>query len=244
MKNTTSLLIILLFFSLIFYSCEKEKINPSDCTAGCKTIRLSGKVLDASSNIGIANAEVRAHFYQWKSTCFICFGEPVETFAKTQTDYLGRFNVDIIVDTGVFDQMHHYSLIVYANTYENYISGNSKSFSHYNDNFSNITLTKYQKTKLSIRFKRDSIDLFDRYIAEHIFVDNLNNVNIRPPNQVNFFKHFSQIIPDTTLEVVTGANTWTKIFSKKISGSSHIISEYADSVFCNANTANNITIKY
>ena len=244
MRNTITSLIILVFFTLFFYSCKKEKINPSDCTAGCKTVRLNGKVLDVSSNTGIGNAEVKAHFYQWKSSCFICFGEPVETFARTTTDNLGRFNFDIIVDTGVFDQSHHYSLDVYANTNENYISGDSKSFSHYNENFSNITLTKYQKTRLSIKYKRDSLDLFEHYTSVHSFVDSFNNVNIRPVNQLNYIKYFSQLINDTTVEVITGANIWTKINGKKFSASSHIISEHTDSIFCNANTNNSITIKY
>ena len=244
MKNTESLLPILVLFILLFYSCKKEKINPSDCTGGCKTIRLSGKILDVSSNIGIRNTEVKAHFYQWKSTCFICFGEPVETFAKTTTDNLGRFNINIIVDTSVFDQSHHYSFDVYSNTHENYISGNPKSFSHYKEDFSNIILTKYQKTKLSIKFKRDSLDLFERYMADHTFYDTYNNVNIRPTNQLDYLRYFSQIMSDTTIEVETGANTWTKINGTKISGSSHIISEHVDSVFCNVNTTNFITIKY
>lgn len=244
MRQTQLPLLVLFFVAIALCSCEKEKINPSDCTAGCKTVRLSGQVLDVSSNTGIANSEVKAHFYQWKSTCFICFGEPVETFAKTRTDNSGRFNVDIIVDTGVFDQNHHYSLDLCANTNENYISGNSKLFSHYNENFSNITLTKYQKTKLSIKYKRDSLDLFEHYTSVHTFVDNFNNVNIRPVNQLNYIKYFSQIINDTTVEVITGANIWTKINGKKFQASSHIISVHTDSIFCNANTINNITIKY
>ena len=244
MKQTQLPFLIIFLVAVTFCSCKKEKINPSDCTAGCKTVRLSGQVLDVSSNIGIANTEVKAHFYQWKSTCFICFGEPVETFATTITDNLGRFSFDIIVDTGVFDQSHHYSLDVYANTNENYISGNSKSFSHYKENFSNITFTKYQKTKLSIKYKRDSLDLFEHYTSVHTFFDNFNNVNIRPVNQFNYIKYFTQIINDTTVEVMTGGNIWTKINGKKFSASSHIISEHTDSIFCNANTINNITIKY
>ena len=243
MKQTQLPFLIIFLVAVTFCSCKKEKINPSDCTAGCKTVRLSGQVLDVSSNIGIANTEVKAHFYQWKSTCFICFGEPVETFATTITDNLGRFSFDIIVDTGVFDQSHHYSLDVYANTNENYISGNSKSFSHYNENFSNITLNKYKKTKLTIKFKRDSSDIFNHYVADYFFRDNINGINIQPTNQADYMKLFSQNMPDTTIEVNTGANFWTKIKGRKISTTS-TISEHTDSIFCNANTINNITIKY
>ncbi len=244
MQKNRLFFISLVLINLIFCSCKKEKINLSDCNAACKSVRLSGTVLDVSSNVGIANTAVKAHFYQWKSTCFICFGEPVETFAKTITDNSGRFNFEIIVDTGVFNYTGHYDLDVYANTGENYISGNPISFSNYKEHFTNITLTKYQKTKLSIRYKRDSLDLFEHYTADHTFSDNFNNLNIRPTNQLDYIKYFSQIISDTTIVVNTGANIWTKINGKKFLASSHIISSHIDSVFCSPNVLNNITIKY
>lgn len=234
----------ILFFIIVFCSCKKEKINPSDCTAGCKNVHLSGKLLDVSSNEGISNTEVQAHFYQWKSTCYFCFGEPVETFAKTKTDIFGNFDIDIIVDAGVFDQSHHYLLNVYANDNDNYFLGNHVSFLNYNESFSNIILTKYKKTKLNIRLKRDSSDIFNLYFADYIFRDNINVVNIEPTNQSVYRKLFWQTMPDTTVEVNTGANFWTKIIGKKYSASSSIISENVDSVFCNANTSNNITIKF
>ena len=88
---------------------------------------------------------MKAHFYQWKSTSRFRIGEPVETFAKTTTDDMGRLSIDIIVDTGVFDQSHNYDLDVYANANDNYIPGNYVSFSSYQESFSNILLTKLKK---------------------------------------------------------------------------------------------------
>ncbi len=243
MKQTKSLFLIIFLVAVTFCSCKKEKINPSDCTAGCKTVRLSGQVLDVSSNEGLRNTEVKAHFYQSKACLFFCFGEPVETFAQTITDDQGRFNVDIIVDTGVFDGAHSYRLNIYANASDNYILGNGISFIHYNENFSNITLTKYKKTKLNIKFKRDSSDIFNHYVADYFFRDNINAINIQPTNQADYMKLFSQNIPDTTIEVNTGANFWTKVKGRKFSTTS-TISENIDSIFCNANTINTITIKY
>ena len=128
MQNVRLILSIIFILSIMCFSCKKENVDPRDCTGSCKQVRLTGKVFDVSSNEGIKNVEVNAHFYQWKSTCFICFGVPVETFAKTTTDDLGTFNFDITVDADIFDGNHHYSLNVYANTSNSYISGNYASF--------------------------------------------------------------------------------------------------------------------
>ncbi len=244
MKQTELSLFVILVASSFFYSCEKLEVNSSDCTAGCKTIHLSGKLVDVSSNEGIKNTEVKAHFYQWKSNCFFCFGEPVETFGKTTTDDQGRFKIAIVVDTGVFIAGYHYALDVYANANDNYILGNQVSFNDYHENFQNITLTKYKKTRLSIKFKRDSADVFYSYVVSHSFFDSINNVSINLTNQNPIFvKAYGSNISDSTVDIYTGANFYAKIISKKFSATS-TISTLTDSILCNANTNNNISISY
>ncbi len=243
MKITASLLTIFLF-TTIFFSCKKENVDPRVCTGSCKTVRLIGKVFDVSSNEGVKNAEVNAHFYQWKKTCFYCFDEPVETFAKTTTDDFGRFDFGIIVDSEIFKEGKHYSLSVSANTNNYYISGNYVSFDKYEEQFSNIVLKKYKKAKLNIIFKRDSLDAFSSYAAYYSFNDNLNGVTIEPINQTPIFtKLFSLNIPDSSVMTFTGANFWTKIKGSKFS-TTGVMTKYIDSIFCNAYTINNITIKY
>jgi hypothetical protein len=244
MRKAKYLLILVVLLNVIFFSCKKENVDPRDCNGKCKTVHLSGKVLDVSSNEGLKNTEVNAHFYQWKRTCFYCFGEPVETFAKTTTDDLGRFNFDIIVDADIFDQSHNYILNVYANTNDNYFSGRYASFDKYEESFSNIVLTKYKKTNLSIKFKRDSIDVFDYYVADYIFRDDINGVNIEPTNQADYMKAFSLTMPDTIIYVNTAANFWTKVNGRKYYSNGIAPTNYTDSIFCNANTTNNIIIRY
>ncbi len=244
MQNVKSISNTIFLLSIIFFSCKKENLDPRACTGSCKTVILSGKVFDVSSNEGIKNTEVKAHFYQWKSTCFYCFGEPVETFAITTTDDLGRFNFEIIVDAGIFDENHHYTLDVYANANDTYLLGNQVSFSKYEERFLNIVLTKYKKTKLSIKFKRDSADIFDYYVADYVFRDDINGVNIQPTNQADYMKLFSLTMPDSTINVHTGANLWTKINGRKYYSNGIPPTNYGDSIFCNANAINNITIRY
>ncbi len=235
---------IVFILSIVLFSCEKVNVDPRACTGSCKTVHLSGKVFDVSSNEGIKNTEVYAHFYQRKRTCFYCFGEPVETFAKTTTDDLGRFNFEIIVDADIFDQSHNYTLNVYANTNDNYFSGRYASFDKYEERFSNIILNKYKKTKLTIKFKRDLIDVFDYYVADYFFRDGINGVNIEPTNQADYMKAFSLTMPDTIIEVNTAANFWTKVNGRKYYTNGLAPTNYTDSVFCNSNTINDITIRY
>jgi hypothetical protein len=244
MRKTKYLPVLVVLLSVIFFSCKKENVDPRDCTGSCKTVHLSGKVVDVSSNEVFKNAVVKAHFYQWKSTCFICFGVPVETFAETRTDNFGAFNFGIIVDANIFDQSHHYALDVYAYVDDNYILGNDISFNSYQESFSNIILTKYKKTKLTIKFKRDSIDVFDYYVADYIFRDDINGVNIEPTNQADYMKAFSLTMPDTIIYVNTAANFWTKVNGRKYYSNGIAPTNYTDSIFCNANTTNNIIIRY
>lgn len=227
----------------LLVSCNKERINPSDCTGNaCKIINISGKVKDMSANLGMKNIDIKAHFYQWKSTCFICLGEPVETFANTISDDLGNFNFNIIVDTGVFNESHHYKLAVHANGVENYLSGSAKYLNKYQDNFSNLLLTKYKKTKLNITFKRDSADTFYSYFSYFKFKDDIANEIIDPIRNPFFIKPYSNIMQDTTIQILTGENFTTKIIGQKHSYN-NILSEKVDSIYC-TNNLNTILIKY
>ena len=244
MKSLTVLqgfLIILMTFA----SCTKEKISTdSNCKRDCQNVRLSGQLLDVSTNTGISNTEIKAHFYQYKSTCYFCFGTPVETFAKTITDNLGRFSFDIIVDTVALNGSYHYAISVYAAVNYFYLAGNNKTFYNYPNNFSNIILSKFKKTTLAVKFKRDSADNFNQYVVTHTFRDTYSNRIFEPnPSGYVFIKPYSINIADTTVNIVTAANFWTNINSRKFSINS-TLSIYSDSVFCTVNGPNNLTVKY
>ena len=245
MRQGKPLVIVIFLITILFYSCKKEKIDHDAFRCiGCQTVQLSGRVLDLSSNEGMKNVEVKAHFYQWKSNCFICLGKPLETFAKAISDNNGYFRLNIIVDTIAFNYFNHYSLDLNAAINDNYISGDQISFSDYHQNFSNITIPQYKKTKLNITFKRDSSDIFYSYIVRHTFYDVSNGVNVDPTNQIaDIFRPYSTTILDTAVETVTGANFWTKIIGKKFSTTT-LINQHVDSIFCIPGTTNNITIKY
>ena len=231
--------------ALVFTSCIKEKINnDSSCKKDCQRVRLSGQLLDVSTNTGIRNTEIKAHFYQYKSNCFICFGKPVETFANTITDNLGRFTFEIIVDTLAFNGIDHYILEVNAGANNEYILGDEIFFYNSNNNFSNIILKKYRKTTLAVNFKRDSADVFNQYFVRHTFRDITNGQEI-DPNREGYvlLKTFASTIEDTTVNIVTAANFWTKVTGRKYSTTS-TQSVHSDSVFCSLNGPNSITIKY
>lgn len=232
-----------IYILLACTSCKKESINNSDCRGNiCKSVELSGKVVNASTNSGIKNIVVKAHFYQWKSTCIFCLGDPIETFATTYTDNGGFFKFKIVIDPNLLDQNHHYELNIYAATPNNYLSGNTKTFDKYRESFSNLILTKYQKSRLNITFKRNFIDSFYNYLSYFNIKDSINNEIVDPLNNPFFIKSFSSILPDTTVEIITGENVYTKIIGRKHSYNS-VISEKVDSVFCTG-TLNSITIKY
>jgi hypothetical protein len=236
------------FLGLIFIticlaiSCKKEIVD--SCNGKCTKVSLNGIVLDASTNTGIKNVEVKASYRKYKSTCYFCFSDPFETFASTRTDDLGRFTFEIDVIKADFNETYKYAVTVYTNASEEYITGNYETFYNYQEAFSNIALIKYKKTKLSIKYKRDSTDLFSSYSAYHTFYDNFNSINIEPNSQnTNFVKLYTQNISDSVVEVFTGANFWTKITGRKFTPQGTIVYKY-DSVFCNVNAPNNIVIKY
>ncbi len=235
----------LIVLSILLCSCKKEKINKADCRgAGCKTMYLNGKVLDASLNEGIRNIEVKAHFYQYKSNCFICIGTPVETTAKTKTDNLGNFKMSIIVDTNLLNGNYHYIVDVYAAVNADYIEGNDSSFYNFAENITNITLRKYKKTKLYISLKRELADTFKTFDVAHYFYDNTNGKIIDPTNQQgDFYKMYSPNIADTNIIVFTGANAKTVIYWRKFISNTNVLYR-TDSIFCSANIINNYTIKY
>ena len=244
MKLNSGCLTVLLLM-LLFTSCIKEKIiDDSSCKKNCQRLRLSGQLLDVSTNTGITNTEIKAHFYQYKSSCFICFGTPMESFAKTITDNSGRFSFEILVDTLAFNGRDHYILLI--NTAENaqYILGEEKRFYSLNNDFSNIMLTKYKKATLAVNFKRDSSDIFNEYVVRHTFRDITNGQEI-DPNRNGFvlIKPYTSSITDTTVNIVTAGNFWTKVIGRKYSTTS-TLSIHTDSVFCSINGPNSITIKY
>ena len=223
-------------------SCKKEMVD--SCNGKCTKVRLTGIVLDASTNTGIKNLEVKANYRKYKSTCYFCLSDPFETFASTRTDDLGKFNFEIDVIKADFNETYKYAITVYANASEEYITGNYETFYNYKEAFSNIALIKYKKTKLSIKYKRDSTDIFSSYAGYHTFYDNINSRTIEPISQnTNFVKLYTQNISDSDVEVFTGANFWTKITGRKFTPQGTIIYKY-DSVFCNLNSDNNIVIKY
>jgi hypothetical protein len=229
-------------------SCGKINLdldaNANKCNGNCTKVRLTGKVVDLSTNQGLKNIEVKAHYGKYKSTCIFCLSDNFETNATTTTDTLGNFNFDIDVIKADFNQTYKYAVTIYSNVNDEYISGNYVSFDKYEPTFSNIVLNKYKKTKLSIKFKRNLVDVFDYYVADYFFRDDINGVNIQPTNQADYMKSFSLIMPDTIIEVNTGANFWTKINGRKYYSNGIPPTNYVDSIFCNTNTTNTITIKY
>jgi hypothetical protein len=248
MKKRKLTWVILFLFYCGISSCGKINLdldaNANKCNGNCTKVRLTGKVVDLSTNQGLKNIEVKAHYGKYKSTCIFCLSDNFETNTTTTTDALGNFNFDIDVVKADFNQTYKYAVTIYSNVNDEYISGNYVSFDKYEPFFSNIVLNKYKKTKLNIKFKRALLDTFSSYVAYHNFYDNINGAIIDPRNQnPDFVKLFSQNITDSIVETYTGANFWTKINSRKFS-STGIISDHTDSIFCNANTTNTITIRY
>jgi hypothetical protein len=241
MKKINTLYMIAIIISIGSVSCKKVD---TICTGACNTVKLSGIVINQSLNAGLKNVEVKAHFYEWKSSCFFCFGKPLETFASTTTDNLGRFNFDIKIDTGIFKYGNHYALDVYTDLNNDYIRGNNISYNSFGEISQNIILSKYSKTKLTIAYKRDSSDIFSHYLSYQYINDNVNHFNVAVNNGENIFiKNYNPIINDTTIDVFTGANFFTKISGRKVVTSANIIVK-EDSIFCGLNTINNIVIKY
>ncbi len=246
MEKVKSLFCKILFFCTILLGCKKIKINTTNYQeASLITVHLTGKVLNISTNEGIKNTTVQAHWHEYKSSCLLCFIKPLETFTTTKTDNLGNFNIDIKIDTTIFNNPPEHYILDVNNIDDDYIASNNFSFYQYKSPIINLQFNRYSKTQLKLLLQRDSSDVFKSYDVYHYFFDNINNLFIQPNYQISDFDiNYSQVTPYTSLSLTTAANFWTRIYQRKISTSNNIQSYVYDSIYCTTNNLNIITIKY
>lgn len=227
----------IIILTLFLNSCKKGLPNQPNCTGNCVTININGNTSIKTSSAPLPNVPVDVTWI-YNKYCILCATYKV---ASGKTDNDGKFNFNVTIDSTFFKD---FALHVRVPTNTNYISVPFSGSLNYVDvrfyeftpsSFQNIKFDFYPKTYLTIRLHRTLTDNFDYFSIQHQFT-----------NEISYNDYFisgPQFAKDTTLKVVTSADTYTKLAWQKtvINGQSI---QKNDSLLCTSNGANVFDINY
>jgi hypothetical protein len=212
--------------ALFMNSCRR---NMPRCTKNCADVSISGKVSLKTSGAALRNLPVELTWYQ-KYYCIICSSLKV---AKTTTNADGLFTFTATIDTSLFNTYYLAARVTYDTS--KYI-GDPRDHGGFNTNyllkrFYNLSALStpaqfelYPRTSLTIKLHRVLNDDFNYFQVRHGF------------SNMTF-------LGDYSIHTTTSAETYTKVFWTKRSGTSPFI-EKSDSILCTMNGPNVIDINY
>lgn len=210
--------------------------NQPDCTGNCVNVNISGSTFIKTSNTPLPNVAVEVTWVP-RRLCLFCSRLQVAS-GKTNND--GKFNFNAAIDSSFFKD---FSLRVRIPVDTNYFSGKytneeyiEEEFYEFNPNLlQDIKFEFYTKAPLTIRLHRTLSDDFTYFSVDHTFISTLgfSDYTIYAP----------KFAKDTTVNVVTSPNVYTKIHWRKnfISGQYDIQS---DSLLCTSNGPNVFDLNY
>lgn len=220
----------LLFFILLIaliVSCKKNY-----CSGNCADIRISGQVVDTSSNQGIADVPIQVY---WEESTF-CTSCHTTKVAESKTNNEGYFNFVITVDKDKFGDNY---LSINASIPSGYIHsyGNterviSSYISQYIIQDDNLRIVMYPKANLSINLVKNQNDTFNYFDLTYTY----------SPTRIGIFSQ-SGTLRDTAFNVQTSANIYTKIEWRKGYGFGQTTT-YIDSIKCSSTSPNTFIINY
>ena len=225
-KQLFSYLILFLFVA----SCNKQT-----CDANCSDIRISGKVINASTNAGLADIPIRV-YWQDQGICYSC---PEIDVGNSKTNQHGDFNFTVPADTGRFGRYGlNMEIPVPSGYIKDYTAPDDRivhTFSKYNPtDFQNLSFILHSKANLSIKLQRTQNDNFNNFILHYKYGSVFRSIYSytgQPPVAV------------TDFNIVTGANVYTKILWTKWNGGVQI-SSFIDSIICALTGINSIIVNY
>ncbi|RZM08162.1 MAG: hypothetical protein EOO88_50635 [Pedobacter sp.] len=227
--------LFLLLITIAFISCRK---NQRTCKGNCVDVKIGGRVFVPTTNKGIKDVPIEAFWA--KKGCLNCTSYTI-TAGRTDSD--GKFMLTRTIDSSFF---RDYRLVVrIPNDTSYYIFPYPGSTSYQDTHFDqydvgalqNIKIECFPKTFLTIKLRRTMADDFHYFFVQHYF------------NKHGFGgQEFSIIGPqaarDTTYQVQTSPDVYTKIQWTKKLATGEIISEQIDSLICPANGSAVFEIDY
>ncbi len=229
MKKILFLCQIIIFISALIISCSKDY----PCSGDCVSIHISGKVIDTATNIGIPNVPI--HVY-WKSAgmCFFCSTTKI-------TDHLtnsrGEFDFNVKVDNSKFAWDYINITASIPKGYINYFANTDEIdiyyLSRYESQINDLRVIMYPKANLAIKFiknQNSSYQLFESYYK------------YGPVTGIHVYDKWG-VLTDSTFNVITAANIYTKIIWRKVY-SPGVWTWFSDSIKCSPINNNVFILNY
>jgi hypothetical protein len=218
--------------SIFFISCKKD--IPA-CTGNCADIVVSGKVYDATNNIGFSKVPLTIDWFSNHRNCIFCPAS--KRVYSGSTDKNGNFNFTITIDSSLFLD---YDLTLRVPNQPEYLSYSNDYFESqlykYNPTgFQNTQFKMYPKANLTIRLHRVQNDNFTYFLAEHYYLNGSTYGDYIIAGQ--------QFAESPVINTVTSANIYTKISWKKVF-SPGVFTQQVDSLICTKNGNNFFDIFY
>ena len=236
MKNTKSILLILVLFVIVFCSCKKD----NDCPGKCKKIKVKGRAFNAITNTGISGINITVSWYLASNTgCYLCvLDQSATTVGKT--DQNGHFEIPISINPS----LNSYEIRVSPDQVVGYYP-NSPIWANPQkpETYQNIEIKYLQKTTLKINFHRNQTDSFLLFYTGFSVKNNNPGIDSLIFSNNFFSRNMQQSFSDTSITLLTVANLYTKISKNKKRNVSVTNTTY-DSIICIPNYNNEITINY
>lgn len=216
------------FFFFLFASCKKESIAFSP---HIKEMLVSGSVFDSTNQRGLANAPVR----------FFWVGPGSTHLVSGHTDAQGKFKIMVTVDTTRFSQE---AIAVAVDAPEGFIASNGyrqvllgASIQEYAEEVSYPRVVMFAMANLLITLRRSKTDYFDEMQSNYEFYEGNKH------HLMSFINPVTAPITMSSRTISTAAGIPTRIlWTKKLfSGAT---ANFKDSIVCQPNAANEITIEY
>lgn len=217
---------------LFLVSCKKEFTK---CSGNCETLTISGRVIDASNNKGVAGVPVSVYWMD-AGICYVC---PHLAVGGWKTNASGDFRFHVSVDRSMFGS---YTLYVEVPVPHGYIA-NSREDTHLRANMhrynplelQNLRFEVFQKTDLTLRLTRVNADNFRSFEVGYRY--DYTGIGIYDNNGSQPATSFDVTVP-------TAANVFTKVYWSKWYGVPGQWTSFTDSIKCLAGRTNTIVINY
>ncbi len=216
----------LCFLLSIFFSCKEEE----KCVSNCAKIVITGQIIDASKKKGISKVPIDIY-----SQSMGILNSKIK-LGDTKTNKNGQFTFSKTIDKELFTFK---TLNVVAHLNENFIS------SHFEKGKITTSIYKYSPTTHIEIVMHPEVDLTINLLDKQN--DNFKNFTLtysyNHPYTIGIYSLPTQTLKDTSITVKTAAGKYTIIEWRKNYGPG-INKKFVDSVFCETNKVNIISIPF
>ena len=227
-------IIIISIILFLFNSCKKESLGlQKKCENNCAPIYVNGRVIDASSQTGMKDVPITLVWSVRRSWCLFDCRDIILYNTKTKSD--GTFSFQMDIDTSFFN--HDY-LILTPTTPAGFtaIQANKTTMGRYvATGLQQINYEYFPITSLQINLRRNQADSF-RSFQLNVFFKNTQGL---------YYNNSSgnRNMGDTTFNIQAPAGMYSRIYWTKVFNPG-VFLNYIDSIKCEKNRPNYITINY